>query len=138
MVPAHWTVSTLRRYLRVQSGNMIASSEIEDEGYPVFGGNGFRGRYRNWNTEEGTLIIGRYGALCGNVRIAEERIWATEHAFRVLPVMDFNVRFFAYLLEAIDLNKFSTRSAQPGLNSELVRNNACAIPPPAEQHAIVL
>jgi type I restriction enzyme, S subunit len=137
MVPVHWTVSSLRRHLRVQSGNMIASSEIEDEGYPVFGGNGFRGRYQNWNTEEGTLVIGRYGALCGNVRITDERIWATEHAFRVLPVMDFNARFFAYLLEAIDLNRFSTRSAQPGLNSELVRNNACAIPPPAEQHMIV-
>ena len=63
-VPAHWTVTSLRRHFMVKSGDMISALDMEDEGYPVFGGDGFRGRYWQWNTEPNTLIIGRYGALC--------------------------------------------------------------------------
>ncbi len=135
-VPSHWKVTTLRRYIFVKSGDMISTAEIEEDGYPVFGGNGFRGHYHTWNTEPGTLIIGRYGALCGNVRITRQRTMATEHAFRAIPQLPFNNRYFCYLIEHIDLNKFSARSAQPGLNSELVRSNPCAIPPQDEQVTI--
>jgi type I restriction enzyme S subunit len=135
-VPKHWEVSSLKRYLRVKSGDMISASDFVDEGYQVFGGNGFRGFMNKWNTEPNTIIIGRYGALCGNVRIAERRIWATEHAFRVLPLVSFDTIFFAHLLDVLDLNRFSARTAQPGLNSDIVRNNIVGVPPTNEQEAI--
>ena len=82
-VPAHWTVTSLRRYLMVKSGDMISALDMEDDGYPVFGGNGFRGRYSHWNSEPNTLIIGRYGALCGNARVTTERIWPLSTPFEL-------------------------------------------------------
>jgi type I restriction enzyme S subunit len=135
-IPKHWDISSLKRYFRVKSGDMTSALDLLDEGYQVFGGNGFRGFTDKWNTEANTIIIGRYGALCGNVRITRDRIWATEHAFRVFPLLRFHTDYFAYLLYALDLNKFSARTAQPGLNSDLVRNNIVGIPPIHEQEAI--
>jgi len=135
-VPAHWKAVSLRRYLRVSSGDMISVNDFCEEGYPVFGGNGFRGYSDRWNTESDTIIIGRYGALCGNVRVTEERIWATEHAFRVIPLTTFYPKFLAAVIETLDLNRLSARTAQPGLNSEMVRNNVVGIPPISEQKAI--
>ena len=115
---------------------MISASEFCSEGYPVFGGNGFRGFTNKWNTEANTIIIGRYGALCGNVRLTDRRIWATEHALRVIPLASFDTLYFTYLIDSLDLNRLSARTAQPGLNSDMVRNNTVAVPPIPEQRAI--
>ena len=97
-IPEGWKVLSLRRYLRVSSGDMISIDNFQEEGYPVFGGNGFRGYTDRWNTETNTIIIGRYGALCGNVRLTEEQIWATEHAFRVIPLTTFDAKFLASVI----------------------------------------
>ncbi|MTJ93770.1 MAG: restriction endonuclease subunit S [Desulfovibrio sp.] len=136
MVPEGWEIFSLRRLFCVKSGDMTTSTDLFDEGFQVFGGNGFRGYFDKWNTNKGVIIIGRYGALCGNIKISPDRIWATEHAFRVVPFMVFNVHFMAFFLEHLNLNRLSTRAAQPGLNSEMVRNHLIALPPLPEQQAI--
>ncbi len=136
-IPENWDMVHLQRLFTVKSGDMISAGNMVDEGYPVFGGNGFRGFYEQWNTPENTILIGRYGALCGNVHIVREKVWATEHAFRVFPFMDFNTDFMAFVIETLGLNDFSKRSAQPGLNSRIVRDNRCGFPPLNEQEQIV-
>ena len=135
-IPESWKLMSLRRLLRVSSGDMTSASNFTDAGYPVFGGNGFRGYVDRYNTEANTIIIGRYGALCGNVRITDERIWATEHAFRVIPLVNFDPVFISHLIEVLDLNRLSARTAQPGLNSEMVRDHIVALPPVEQQRTI--
>lgn len=135
-VPVGWEVLSLCRLFCVKSGDMTTSTDLLDEGFQVFGGNGFRGFFDNWNTEKGTIIIGRYGALCGNIKISPERIWATEHAFRVFPYMFFHTNFIAFFLEHLNLNRLSARAAQPGLNSEMVRGHLVAFPSHPEQQTI--
>lgn len=110
-LPSDWHYAQLRRLLHVQSGDFISAEAFVDSGYPVFGGNGFRGYATDWNTETDTLLIGRYGALCGNVHQVRERVWATEHAFRVLSRKKFDIRFMYYLLHAVNLNQYSARAA---------------------------
>ena len=135
-VPSHWAVVSLARLINVESGEMIQAADLTNEGFPVFSGNGFRGFFHSWNTEPNTILVGRYGALCGNVRIAPQRLWATEHAFRVISLKSFDTTYMARVLEALDLNQFSSRTAQPGLNSRIVRDNPCPVPPLDEQRAI--
>lgn len=136
MVPAGWEIFSLRRLFCVKSGDMTTSTDLLDEGFQVFGGNGFRGYFDRWNTGKGVIIIGRYGALCGNIKISPDKIWATEHAFRVFPFMNFDIHFMAFFLEHLNLNRLSARAAQPGLNSEMVRDHFIAFPPLHEQQAI--
>ena len=134
--PQNWTVTTLQKILQVSSGDFLGPNELLDEGYPVFGENGLRGYYSVANSPPNTMLIGRYGALCGNVHIPVNKCWATEHAFRVRPLTKFNQRFVARYIEALELRHLATRAAQPGLNSRMVREQAVALPDLPIQKAI--
>ena len=55
-----------------KSGKNIKSAEILEDGkFPVFGGNGLRGFTHKYNYNGEYVIVGRQGALCGNVRLVE-------------------------------------------------------------------
>ena len=82
---------------------------------PCYGGNGVRG-YVEEATQCGSYpIIGRQGALCGNVQLATGEFHATEHAVLVTPLIETNVIWLFHLLKLMDLYRFHTGAAQPGL-----------------------
>lgn len=82
---------------------------------PCYGGNGIRG-YVKESTQHGTYpIIGRQGALCGNIQFAQGDFHATEHAVLVMPRQEINIYWLFYLLKYMDLYRYHTGAAQPGL-----------------------
>jgi type I restriction enzyme S subunit len=133
-VPAHWSVFALKHLVSMRSGEAITSEQIEEEGaFPVFGGNGLRG-YTTSYTHEGVFaLVGRQGALCGNVNYASGRFWASEHAVVVSPKMDCAVFWLGELLRSMDLGQYSVSAAQPGLSVEAIGNLCIPVPPPREQ-----
>ncbi|BAP88826.1 uncharacterized protein E1O_16950 [Burkholderiales bacterium GJ-E10] len=135
-VPEHWEVLPLRRILRVKSGDMIHASEETEEGFPIYGGNGPRGYTNKVNCHGPMLLIGRVGAKCGCIHRVEGNFWASEHALRVIPLRKFDLEFFEHLLRWVDFNRFAIRTAQPLINSTIVREQICAVPPVSEQVAI--
>ena len=80
-VPEHWEVCRLKTVCLMKSGEGITAESIEAIGkYPVYGGNGLRG-YASAYTHDGAFaLIGRQGALCGNVHVVRGQFWASEHA----------------------------------------------------------
>lgn len=136
-VPAHWDVLQLRHLARMKSGETITSDSIRDAGeYPVYGGNGLRG-YSNSFTHDGSyILIGRQGALCGNVNYATARFWASEHAVVVQPLRPLVTRWLGEMLRAMNLNRYSVSAAQPGLAVEMIAALRTAVPPMSEQRAI--
>lgn len=58
-VPEHWDVTLTKRFLTVQSGDMISAADESEAGYPLIGGNGFRAYTTEYNTAGDTLVIGR-------------------------------------------------------------------------------
>lgn len=136
-VPAHWTVKKLGLLASLRSGDSITSDDIADTGqYAVYGGNGLRG-YTDRYTHEGEYtLIGRQGALCGNVNYANGKFWASEHAIVVSPREQVVVRWLGELLRAMDLNQYSASAAQPGLAVETVAGLRVPVPPLHEQRAI--
>lgn len=136
-LPAHWKSAKIKYLAKMKSGNMISAADISDEGqFPVYGGNGMRG-YTNTATNMGThILIGRQGALCGNVRLAKGPFYATEHAIVVYtnPLVDLN--WYKYLLEMMNLNQYATSAAQPGLSVDVIVNKGAFIPPLFEQQTI--
>ena len=86
-----------------------------DYSIPCYGGNGIRG-YVKEATQCGCYpIIGRQGALCGNIQLAMGEFHATEHAVLVTPLIEINVVWLFHLLKLMDLYRFHTGAAQPGL-----------------------
>lgn len=136
-VPAHWEIKRLKFLARMKSGENITSFEIEDSGeYPVYGGNGLRG-YTSAFTHEGDyVLIGRQGALCGNINYAHGRFWASEHAVVATLAAGHDLVWFGALLRAMNLNQYSQAAAQPGLAVERIANIPVPVPDPAEQKEI--
>ena len=136
-VPIHWGVVALKRIVSLRSGEAITSEEIAETGdYPVFGGNGFRG-YTSSFTHEGIYaLIGRQGALCGNINYGTGRFWASEHALVASPVKKIEPKWLGELLRSMNLNQYSISAAQPGLAADALGSLAVPLPPFDEQASI--
>lgn len=136
-----WEPSVLADACKMQAGKFVAASNIAEHAqvgmFPCYGGNGLRG-YTSTFTHDGTYpLIGRQGALCGNVRLVNGRFYATEHAVVATPQNAVDVGWLHYSLDLLNLNRFATGQAQPGLSVDVLENVALTIPPlEAEQQKI--
>jgi len=137
-IPAHWEMQRLKHLASFQSGDGITSLQIEPQGdYPVYGGNGLRG-YSNRYTHDGHFaLIGRQGALCGNINYAKGRFFASEHAVVTTLRPGYSVVWFGEMLKVMNLNQYSQSAAQPGLAVERIKNLAAPVPPATEQPKLV-
>ena len=116
-IPERWEVVPVKRLCTMQAGKNLTSEQIAPEGtYPVYGGNGTRGFFSDYNCDGHFLTVGRQGALCGNVHKVNGKVWATEHAVITTPSSYTSLDFLYYLLIGMDLNQYvSSTAAQPGL-----------------------
>ena len=136
-VPAHWGCRRLKTLCAMQSGEAITAESIEATGeYPVYGGNGVRGFSSQYTHDGVYALIGRQGALCGNVHLARGRFWASEHAVVTNLHGDHAPEWFVSILQAMNLNQYSIAAAQPGLSVDRVLNLWAPVPPQCEQRTI--
>ena len=120
----------------------VTSADIHSEQngvfkYPCYGGNGLRGYVKNYNNEGSYPLIGRQGALCGNVNMAHGQFWATEHAVVTDGWGMTDVKWQYFFLIALNLNRYATATAQPGLAVSNIIEVPIPLPPLAEQKRIV-
>lgn len=121
-----WENITIREACsEFQSGKNIKAEMINDHGlYPVYGGNGLRGFTGSYNHDGDYILIGRQGALCGNVRKVTGKTYVTEHAIAVCASKEHETTFLQHLFQKMRLGQYSDQSAQPGLAvNKLLRLN---------------
>jgi restriction endonuclease S subunit len=125
----------------LKAGNFVSASDIKDENaenlYPCYGGNGLRG-YTKTYTHQGTFsLIGRQGALCGNVHKVSGTFHATEHAVVVTPASSVDSDWFYYILKSLNLNQYATGVAQPGISVKNIKPVTIPIPPLNKQQQLI-
>src|SRR5690606_36991928 len=135
--PSHWKRIPLRWLVFMKSGDAITSDDITDAGpYPVYGGNGIRGFTERMNDTGPAVLVGRQGALCGNIQRVEGPRWVSEHAVVTRPQQPSDIGWLAELLEALDLGSYSQSAAQPGLAVDRIKSLTVPVPPIREQRLI--
>ncbi len=107
----------------LKAGKSISANQISKKcensfRFPCWGGNGMRGYVKECSHKGQYPIIGRQGALCGNISFALGAFYATEHAIVVSCHLEFIPRFLFHLLVKMELNQYATGGAQPGLSVE--------------------
>ena len=140
-IPESWEWVRLRDIFSLQAGKNIHTSEIKDAPFkgavPCYGGNGIRGYVDRYNHNGDYPLIGRQGALCGNVNRATGRFYATEHAVCVETFCNTDVGWACLFLEALNLNQYATATAQPGLSVAKINQIVIPVPPLSQQRRIV-
>lgn len=133
LIPKNWVTTKIKFLSNLYSGSNITTEEITNSGYPVYGGNGLRGFYDRYNKDGEFVLIGRQGALCGNINYAYGKFWASEHAIVCHPLIEYHLIWFGELLRSMNLNQYSVAAAQPGLSVDKIKNLHIPVPPLAEQ-----
>lgn len=140
-LPNGWKNLKLEEIACLKAGKFIPASQIKSQldevcVYPCFGGNGIRG-YVSESSHKGLFpIIGRQGALCGNVNLATGRFYATEHAVVATSLNNNDSLWLYYALQFARLNQYATGQAQPGLSVDTINKIVFLVPPLAEQKKI--
>lgn len=137
LIPQEWEVKRLGEICSYfKSGEGITSKDISETGqYPVYGGNGLRGYTDKKYTHDGAyILIGRQGALCGNINYVTGKCYISEHAIAVQAKGD--LVWLRYKLDFWNLNRYSESSAQPGLAVEKLVRYKLSVPPISEQRKI--
>ncbi len=132
-----WEVKRLHDVCYMKSGKGITSADINEfSEYPCYGGNGLRGFSKRYTHDGSYALIGRQGALCGNVLIVDGQFFASEHAIVVTPQKETDIHWLSRVLARMNLNQYSESSAQPGLSVSKLLALECKVPRLAEQTAI--
>lgn len=110
----------LGKICNMKAGKSIKAADIfescNDGMFPCYGGNGLRGYVKDYLHEGNIPLIGRQGALCGNVQFAQGKFYATEHAIVTQPKVELNTCWLFIMLREMNLNRLASGAAQPGLN----------------------
>ena len=140
-IPENWCWCKIGTIFTLQAGKNIQAAEIHENpfaaSYPCYGGNGIRGYVASSNRTGDYPIIGRQGALCGNINRAIGEFYATEHAVCVETYSQISIAWACLFLTALNLNQYATATAQPGLAVANINEVYIPLPPLAEQHRIV-
>ena len=141
-IPESWEWARIGSVFNLQAGKNITSADISDTeffgSFPCYGGNGLRGYVDHYNRDGYFPLIGRQGALCGNINFAQGKFYATEHAVVVESFGGTDVTWAGLFLEAMNLNQYATATAQPGLAVANINKLLIPIPPVPEQIRIVV
>ncbi|HFU3729076.1 TPA: restriction endonuclease subunit S [Streptococcus suis] len=141
-IPEGWEITRLKYICGMQSGNNLTSLEISSENdggkiFPVYGGNGQRGYYSDFTNEGNYCLVGRQGALAGNIHFVSGKFWATDHAIVVYEHTHTYSKYLYYLLKVMNLNQYAFEtSAQPGLSVEKILQLETIHCPKGEQSQI--
>lgn len=136
-----WQIRTLGQACHMQAGKFVPAAEIHDKYmqglFPCYGGNGLRGYTATFTHNGKYSLIGRQGALCGNIKQGIGQFHATEHAIVVTPKNGTTGDWLFFVLDLMNLNRFATGQAQPGLSVDVLEKLPIAVPnEEAEQQKI--
>ena len=132
-------VKEINSLFKIKSGNFLpAKNMVEDGEINVYGGNGINGKHNEFNLSGENIIIGRVGALCGNVRCVNDNIWLTDNAFYISEYFEeIDKNFLAQMLIHIDLGSSANKSAQPVISYKSICEMKLPLPPLPTQKKVV-
>lgn len=137
-LPEGWRLIKLDELFRWSNGKGLTKQQMEDGSYFVYGGNGITGTHSQWLCDESAIVVGRVGAQCGNVHLAQPHSWITDNAIYTSWKTNYVcLEFFTQLLANLKLNELAGGSGQPYVSQTILNPLLVPLPPLNEQKRIV-
>ena len=141
-IPESWEVTKLGDLVKLKSGvsrpeDMESKSNTELT-VPVYGGNGILGYTSKKFSEKRLLVIGRVGAYCGCVHVAEAPNWITDNALYPEKWLsnEISLDFLAAQLTHYNLNRLQRKGGQPLITQSILHQLKIPLPQFPEQRII--
>lgn len=116
---------------KFSSGKFLPEEKRLSDGIPVYGGNGIA-----WYTDiplidYPTIIIGRVGALCGNIHTVHEPVWITDNAIYIKEqkTNKFTLEFLTEMMTIMDFYQYADFSGQPKITQKPLESLHYLTPP---------
>lgn len=124
-----------KQLFSLSSGKFLPDSKRLSHGYPVYGGNGIAWYTDTTLVEHPTIVVGRVGAYCGNVKIVKEPVWITDNAIYITKMLSdcLSLDFLYYLMSFLDLPRFADYVGQPKITQKPLESLNYIIPSRASQ-----
>lgn len=133
-----WEEKFLVKEFSLKSGDNLPAKKQVEGPYPVYGGNGIAGYHNEYNITGDNILIGRVGALCGNIHHTNGNVWVTDNAFVVNKIATYwDINFLTLELKYLKLNQYASQTAQPVISNKSMKDVRLFLPPLSEQKEIV-
>ena len=133
-----WDVEFLGGICQPQQWTTISATDLVDEGYPVYGANGFIGYYSEFNHEFETVAVTCRGSTCGEVSLIPPKSYITGNSMcldGIDPVQN-SYHFLYQLLKHRGFDDVISGSAQPQIVGSAIKRLRIALPTKPEQQKL--
>lgn len=124
-----WAVKSFKQTFSLKSGDGLSAKNFVEGEFPVYGGNGIAGYHNTFNKEGQNIIIGRVGALCGNVHLVSGRVFVTDNAFVLKTEESFDSTALLHLLRILNLRQYARDALQPVISNSSLKDIQIILPP---------
>ncbi len=133
-----WDVEFLGGICQPQQWTTISSTDLVDEGYPVYGANGLIGYYSDFNHEFETVAVTCRGSTCGEVSLIPPKSYITGNSMCLdgIDAAQNSYHFLYQLLRHRGFDDVISGSAQPQIVGNAIRRLRIALPAKPEQQKI--
>lgn len=128
---------TLCQIAKIKNGKKVPTKDYDSGDIHLYGSNGIIGNISESNAPDNSIIIGRVGANAGSVMFSKRDSWVSDNAISVVPdKSQVEPYYLYYLLSSLELNKYTTGSAQPLINQNILNSFNLKLPMIDDQKAI--
>lgn len=136
-VPENWIWIKSTSVIDISYGKNLSTKKLLNEGYPVFGANGYIGFYNEYVCDEEKVLISCRGAYSGKVNLVQEYSYITNNSL-IISQKDRRITngFLKYVLKASNREILVSGTAQPQVTVKAFDEFFLPIPPLKEQERI--
>ena len=120
----------------IKYGKGLATSDLQEKGYFVFGSNGLIGRYTQYMYEKEQITISCRGASSGKVNISLPKSFITSNSLILECKKPYQYEFLKAFCKTFSFEEYVTGSAQPQLTIDSLLNVSVELPDLSNIHGI--
>ena len=130
-----WQETTLGDQLNLKRGHDLPSTRRVNGVVPIFSSSGISGHHNKKIANGPGVVTGRYGTI-GKVFYVKGSYWPLNTTLYVQNFKGNDAKFVYYFFQQLDWEKYSDKSAVPGVNRNDVHQERVAFPHYTEQKTI--
>lgn len=128
IIPKTWEIKKLSEVFNISYGKNLPTKNLEEKGYPVFGGNGQIGFYHEYLFEKPKIMISCRGAASGKVLVSLPNSFITNNSLIMDEIDESYFYYFKYLFNKMKFENYATGSAQPQITITNIKDIKVGVP----------